>query len=212
MFKKIQYFIQEKLKRNEDSYSFITTDQKPEVSKNSSILDIGYHSYCSNCGNKYQDLQWPRKCYNENCKNITYKPFAVVVVGVIPVRIKNQCGILLAKRAENPCAGGMNLIGGHLEFGETWNYTLARETFEEINLKTDPTEWSLSAIRTATNGNIIIFANTKIKEFDNLDFFIPNNEVSEIKLGTEFMDLCFESHTEIFNFYLKALFKNRSDK
>jgi 8-oxo-dGTP pyrophosphatase MutT (NUDIX family) len=181
-----------------------------EILKNPPKLSLGpyaQHTFCSYCGNAFKQDFFPKQC--DYCYKTTYRPYAVAVAGVIPVRIKNECGILLARRAEEPQKGGLHMCGGHLEFGEVWNEALSRETQEEINLKVDPKEWNMSAVKTAKNGNIVIFATTSIKEFDNLDFFQPNNEVSELKVGTDFMDLCFETHTEVYNFYLKTFFKNR---
>lgn len=163
-------------------------------------------SHCSYCGHAFAEhFDWPREC--SNCKNTSYKNPTPVVVSLIKVfdeskptprgPISFKRGILLVKRDIEPKLGEWALPGGYLDMNETWQKGCVRETAEEVGLDLIPDYFQLFDVQTATNGNLLIFGLYLPVFYSSKIKFVPNKEVSQIKVCTEPEELAFPTHTEI---------------
>lgn len=157
-------------------------------------------SHCNFCGNKYQNMAWPKKC--NKCNNTTWNKQDIVVVGLVPVRhnMSEKVGLLITRRSINPKKGGWCLPGGFLDVGETWKEGMSREVFEETTLEINPEEFELIAIEYNEDKSMELkFGIThKIRTIDDLKTFESNDEVSEIMIGNYATELCFPLHQKIF--------------
>ena len=151
-------------------------------------------TYCSYCGNKFIDLEYPKKC---TCGNITWNnPVSVIAVCYRVISNDKIC-LLIQRRNINPCKGGWALPGGYIDYGETWQEAAVRELYEETGVLTDKKDYELLSIDKSANNNLVIFANYIGKIIDAKDIlFIPNKEVSEIKFISSIneQEICFFTH------------------
>lgn len=156
-------------------------------------------SHCSYCGSKFTEQNdWPRRCFV--CWNISYKNPTPVVVMIVPVRLTEQIGTgwgwLIEQRNIEPEKGGWAMPSGYVEFGETWQQAAVRELREEVGLATNPEDFEIFDIVNSTYGNMLIFCRHKgVNEEDIL--FVPNEEVSAIKIEHAPKALCFPTHNQI---------------
>ena len=165
--------------------------------------------HCSYCGSNFENnkqfvdnTNYPKQCVA--CGNITYKnpiPVVVTMVGSL-VGKELKASFLVVKRKHDPQKDRWAFPGGFLECNESWQEGSARELFEETGIKISPNELSFHDMFTASNGNLIIFSFCWGE--DNLDItkFIPNEEVSELKLISEIEELAFPTHTEVLKRFL----------
>jgi 8-oxo-dGTP diphosphatase len=162
-------------------------------------------SHCSFCGTEFTEQKlWPRKCFR--CYNDSFKNSVPVAVALLSVLDQNgRVGILIQKRGIPPHPGEWALTGGFMNLNEAWEDAVARETKEEIGLVTDPKLYQMLKIISDTNGHLLIFAAyTKVVTLGDIHF-IPNEEVTDIKLVYEPVELCFPTHTQMLKKYLTDL-------
>lgn len=162
------------------------------------------NSHCSYCGTKYGSIPystvtWPRYCYN--CANTTWRnplPVTVALCSVIgPV---NERGLVVIRRSIEPHIGEWALPGGYLDYGETWQEGTVRELFEETGMKVSQERIlsnSCQLITAPSNSNLLIFSTVWVSIDELPTKFIPNSEVSEMKVVYEPMKLAFPTHTEM---------------
>ena len=159
-------------------------------------------SYCGYCGSRFAEQKvWPRQCFR--CGNESYVNPVPVTVALITVCHKNDLGVLIQRRNIEPKKGFWSLPGGYLNLGETWQEGCARETQEEVGLKTDPQRYKLFDISMGSNNTtLLIFAKyDKAVYWDDI-IFAPNDEVQEIRLASEPEELAWPSHTTNLSSYL----------
>jgi ADP-ribose pyrophosphatase YjhB (NUDIX family) len=154
-------------------------------------------SHCSYCGTKFTEQNsWPRKCFL--CYNDSYKNPLPVVVTLLNVWEGNKLGTLIQKRGHEPKQGEWAFTGGYIDQNETWQEAIVREVREELGLETSVEDYLLSDVLSNTDkSNLLVFSIClKTFEKDELNF-IPNAEVTEIKIIHEPIELAFPSHTEM---------------
>jgi ADP-ribose pyrophosphatase YjhB (NUDIX family) len=87
--------------------------------------------FCPRCGAKFTDKEKGCLCCNA-CGSKFFdspKPCA----GVIPINEKGE--VLLTERAVDPHKGKLDILGGFLQSGETFEEGVRREATEELGLK-----------------------------------------------------------------------------
>ena len=163
------------------------------------------NSHCSYCGSPFgctEALPAPRTC--NDCHNITYFNPTPVVVVMLPVYYRKVNGVLIQKRNIEPQKGEWALCSGYIDLGETWQQAAQREIREEINLESDPADFELDYVCNSTQGNILICSNYSYwVDFEQINF-LPNEEVTEIKMISSPMELAFPTHTEMLDKYLHS--------
>ena len=177
------------------------------MNTNSFTQEFKKDSHCSYCGSKFtEQVLWPRKCFR--CYNDSFSNPIPVVCAVLNVWAREnwdlrtgpeKIGCLIQQRNIEPKKGEWALTGGYMNAGETWEEALVREVQEELNIKTDPRRFRLEDIKSNTSkSNILIFATyLNVIWEDDLLKFIPNEEVSAIKVVHEPIELAFPTHTEM---------------
>lgn len=107
--------------------------------------------FCSYCGAKHIDINYPKVC---SCKNITYNnPLPVIAVLYKSYIFNDVNGILIVKRSINPNKGGWALPGGYIDYGESFQEAASRELFEETGIITKPNDFKLFDINKSINNN-----------------------------------------------------------
>jgi len=114
-------------------------------------------------------------------------------------------GLLVVKRAIKPFIGEYAFPGGFVDWGESWQQAISRELMEETDIETDPNEFILNTIHsTPDNKRILIFGITKkIRTLEDIKNFKPNEEVSDLFIGTDQTSLCFSLHQTVYNDFFK---------
>lgn len=161
-------------------------------------------TFCSYCGSQFpnEGSIYPKTC--QSCRQETYSNPIPVVTTLIPVHSFDKLqpqGLLLVQRLIEPHIGGWAFPGGYIVSGESWQEAAAREVFEEVNIKLDPKHIILHNV--VSTRTLVIFAYYKYSIFWEDIQFIPNEEVSKIRMAISSEELCFPSHTEV----LKKIYK-----
>lgn len=137
-------------------------------------------SYCSYCGQAYEGARiYPRTC--SSCKTqIWANPIPVSVV-LAPVIHRERTGLLVVRRAIEPGAGKLALVGGFLEEHETWAEGGVREIREETGVRVDAATlepfWFTS---TGPKPNrVLLFSVAAPVDASTLGAYMPNHETSE---------------------------------
>jgi len=161
------------------------------------VTDFVKDSHCSFCGTKFTEQKvWPRKCFR--CYNDSYKNPLPVVVTLLNVWENNKLGTLIQQRGHDPKKGGWAFTGGYVDENETWQEAIVREVREELGLETEVSDYLLSDVLSNTDKSNLLVFSICLKTFDKKELnFIPNEEVTAIKIIHEPMELAFPTHTEM---------------
>ena len=167
---------------------------------------LNKNEHCSYCGGLFLEGKFPKTCLI--CNNVSYLnplPVSVVLIKVIKNSGRfEKSGILIIRRNIEPKLGEWALPGGFIELGETWQEASIRETKEEVGLIIDPSDLNFLDIKNANNGNMLIFSFCSTEIWWEDINFIPNREVSEIKISYGLDDLAFPTHNQVMeDFFLK---------
>lgn len=167
-------------------------------------------SFCSYCGTVLLDSfgneqTYPKRC--TACKSQVWdNPKPVVVL-----LIEDEYGcVLLVRRGIEPGFGLLALPGGHMEKGETWQEAGARESFEEIHVKIDPSKIKLvDVLSSSSYKHVMVFGYVKISNSDVLPF-IKNREAQERVETLTPIELAFPTHTNILSdfFHHRNIYNN----
>jgi 8-oxo-dGTP pyrophosphatase MutT (NUDIX family) len=166
------------------------------------------YSHCPHCGDRYEQDVWPRVCLC--CKKIVWRnPLPVVVVEVVinyPFSERKPSELLIVRRANSPCIGEWAFPGGYLEVNETWQEGACREVREETGFIIKPDRLILlNVISSNASNDLLIFSRARITPSEiPADAFVPNSEVSEIKLISEQEPLCFKTHHQMMKEFFRT--------
>jgi NAD+ diphosphatase len=90
--------------------------------------------HCPRCGGAGLDRQ---ARYGFVCPRCSFLFYLNVAAAVAVIIRDDRDRILLARRAEDPCRGMLDVPGGFVDWGETAEEALRREIREELNLELD---------------------------------------------------------------------------
>lgn len=152
-------------------------------------------AHCSYCGSRFAEQKlYPRICFR--CGNTTWSNPLPVAATILNVWEGNKLGTLIQQRNIDPHKGGWALTGGYIDQGETWQQAIVREVREELGLETKEDDYLLADVVSNTDkANILIFSINLHAVFMDEIKFVPNNEVTAIKIVHEPIELAFPTHT-----------------
>lgn len=151
--------------------------------------------HCSYCGTAFAEQKlWPRICFK--CGNTTWSNPLPVAATILNVWEGNKLGTLIQQRGIDPHKGGWALTGGYIDHGETWQQAIVREVREELGLETREEDYLLGNVDSNTDRSVILTFCINIRTFfmDEIHF-VPNDEVTAIKIVHEAVELAFPTHT-----------------
>jgi ADP-ribose pyrophosphatase YjhB (NUDIX family) len=163
----------------------------PPPSASSFVKD----KHCSYCGSIFAEQKvWPRLCFR--CGNTTWINPLPVAATILNVWEGNKLGSLIQQRGIDPHKGGWALTGGYINHGETWQQAIVREVREELGLETKEEDYLLGDVQSNTDRSVILLFCINIYSYfmDEIKF-VPNNEVTAIKVVHEPVELAFPTHT-----------------
>jgi 8-oxo-dGTP pyrophosphatase MutT (NUDIX family) len=131
---------------------------------------------------------------------MSYNNPTPVVVGLLRIAPDWQYGtrLVAVRRAIEPKLGQFAFPGGYVDANESAEDAVVREVFEETGISTEAGHWRPLTTRITPTNNLLIFMRyiAPLEPYV-IDGFVPNREVSELKLVDEGDTLCFPLHTEI---------------
>lgn len=158
---------------------------------------LARNAHCSFCGARFRGTGWPRTC--QACGNTTYlNPIPVAVV-LVPV----DAGLVVIRRNIEPQKGTLNLPGGYLDLGETWQQGARRELLEETGIAIATSEISLFDVCNGTDGTLVIFGLAKPQQRSIVKPF-SSYETQEVLLIDRPTELGFFNHTAVVERFFAA--------
>lgn len=146
------------------------------------------YRFCGCCGTEFADDSWPRLC--ANCGQYTFRGPKPLVKAVVPVAGGR---LMVGRRDIEPDRGGLELPGGYLEYGETWQEGMVRELREETGLVFAPEQVSLHSVRSVGDFITVFGLLPEIAELPTE----PTEEVSEFLAIDRPVRMAFDSHHEL---------------
>ena len=144
-----------------------------------------------------------------------YRNQIVVVVGLILPR-RDQ--FYAVRRKENP-VGGIAMPGGFVMEGENWRDALAREIWEETNIRVATDEDRMRDLvnhSTPDGTKLLLFAKIEAEGILDVQPFQTNKEVSELlKLSVDLYQLpqlCYPLHTKALRKYRDETFTTEDSR
>ena len=150
------------------------------------------YRFCGACGTEFTSESWPRHC--ESCGQYTFRGPKPLVKAVVPV---SGGRLLVGRRDIEPMRGGLELPGGYLELGETWQEGTVRELREETGLEFDAHQVMLYSVRSVGDFVTVFGLLPEIAEPPTA----PTEEVSEFLAIGEAVAMAFTSHQELVDEY-----------
>lgn len=146
------------------------------------------YRFCGACGVEFVDQSWPRLC--AGCGKYTYrgpKPLVKAVVPVVGGRL------MVSRRDIEPMRGGLELPGGYMELGETWQEATVRELREETGLIFDAGQVTLHSVRSVGEFVTVFGLLPEIAEVPSQ----PTEEASEFLAIDRAVEMAFPSHHQL---------------
>ncbi len=149
------------------------------------------NTFCSYCGNKFSNKNYPRFC--KYCKTETYLSAPAVGIGLVPI----NNGILVVRRNILPGIGQLALPGGYKNVDETWEEGIAREVFEETGITVDSETITLFDVKTTERGAVLVFGLCARLFLDEPIQFRLDHETQEAFVVEQPVAMCFSHHEEL---------------
>jgi 8-oxo-dGTP pyrophosphatase MutT (NUDIX family) len=177
--------------------------------------------HCGYCGVDWwktaepELIPYPKMC--DGCGNVTYRNPLPVVIGLIPVvEERGKVGLLLVQRKDSH---EFAFPGGFMECADTsWEEALNREVLQETGLdltekKCREDDWKLMGVKTATNGNLLVFASLGIttnRRADKFENGPPENlETESLSIAYDAsVKLAFVSHAQALDCWFHTFGQN----
>jgi 8-oxo-dGTP pyrophosphatase MutT (NUDIX family) len=115
-----------------------------------------------------------------------------VVVVLLPL----GNGLIVIRRNIEPRKGTLNLPGGYLDIGETWQQGALRELHEETGIDITEQEIMLYDVQNGLDNTLVIFGLAKPQPIELFQPF-TSAETQEVLLVKEPIELGFPMHTEV---------------
>jgi ADP-ribose pyrophosphatase YjhB (NUDIX family) len=143
-------------------------------------MTLARDTFCSSCGARYQSVdRYPRSC--AGCKAQVWANPTPVSVVLVPVLREDRVGLLVVRRAIEPRAGRLAIVGGFLEAHETWQEGGAREVREETGVIVDASTlvpfWFTST--EPRPNRVLLFSIAAPTDVASLGPYTPDAETSE---------------------------------
>ncbi|WP_241562403.1 NUDIX domain-containing protein [Streptomyces hoynatensis] len=159
-------------------------------------------THCPYCGAAYvPGAGWPRDC--PGCGETSWANPIPVAVALLPVAGGAGSGLVVVRRAIEPCLGRLALPGGYIEVGETWQQAAVRELREETGLAAAAEEVTLFDVRSAER-TLNLFALLPAVDAAALPAPAATAEATEWLVLTEPADLAFPTHTAVVDAYFSG--------
>jgi ADP-ribose pyrophosphatase YjhB (NUDIX family) len=113
-------------------------------------------------------------------------------------------GLIVIRRNIEPQKGTLNLPGGYLDLGETWQQGARRELREETSIDIPEQEIGLYDVQNGLDHTLVIFG---LAEPQPLELFQPfsSAETQEVVLIKKPIELGFPMHTEVMRKFFEGL-------
>ncbi len=105
-------------------------------------------------------------------------------------------GLIVIRRNIEPRKGTLNLPGGYLDQGETWQQGACRELYEETGIKISEEDIHLYDVQNGLDHTLVIFGLARPQP---VELFRPfsSAEIQEVVLIKQPVKLGFPMHTEV---------------
>ncbi|HCT81023.1 MAG TPA: NUDIX hydrolase [Micromonosporaceae bacterium] len=146
------------------------------------------YRFCGGCGTEFVDQSWPRLC--ASCGQYTFRGPKPLVKAVVPVA---RGRLMVARRDIEPRRGGLELPGGYIELGETWQEAMVRELREETGLVFGAGQVALHSVRSVGEFVTVFGLLPEIVELPTQ----RTEEASEFLALDGAVEMAFPSHHEL---------------
>lgn len=141
--------------------------------------------HCIECGERLE-IRWYEQDQRDrlvcpSCNAIRYENPRILVATMLTYQDK----LLLCRRAEKPSLGKWNPPSGFMELGETLEQAAARETWEEVGVKINPSQLDLYTVTSLAHISEVYVC------------FRGSLTTDEFKAGREALEVRFFSELEI---------------
>lgn len=152
------------------------------------------YTHCSECGEPFNSLAWPRECVH--CGKVKFKNPVPVVVILQPVERDGQQGLAIGRRAIPPAIDEWALISGYAE--EDAEGAAAREFREETGLEVaGPVHLAYSRVTTANQMLIVCVVEKplNIEEYQK-NVCCSENSKLDVLWSPDQVEIAFPFHRE----------------
>lgn len=94
------------------------------------MLELARFRFCPRCGSMEIEETSEKSMYCGECEYLFFLNTAAAVAGII----ETAQGVILLKRAKNPSKGMLDLPGGFVDYGESFEKAIDREIREELGV------------------------------------------------------------------------------
>lgn len=159
--------------------------------------------FCKYCGEEFQTTVYPMQC--QNCYEYAYNTMLTAGSAIIGQHDKNGEleSVLVTRRLIEPI-GKWCFPGGYYEKGDDWRTNISREVKEETGIVIDLGRWvEMGTVHSGGHNHFIQIVAVEIQDHERewlneaVAKFVPNNEVSEIKLISKPIKMAWPNQTEI---------------
>lgn len=138
-----------------------------------------YYQYCPHCGTKSFSFHGAEHFSCSACGHELFLNSAAAVVAII----RNDRGeIMLAERARDPWKGTLDLPGGFVDPGESFEMAMKREIMEELNRNLLSMRYLTSTFNTYPYSGRDVYTTDAVFEcqLDSTDDITPCDDVASI--------------------------------